>query len=86
MKLLDKNYYGHSFIHNESYNPGQINNNYDWKCSNCGCLCLFAGTNMNNEIYYLREGYMNYLLNNIVNDKCIINYTCNEYIIKLLLE
>lgn len=86
MKLFDKNYLGHSFIHNEMFHPSNIANNYDWKCSVCGCLCLFARTATTDEVYYLRFGYMNYSKNNVINDMCVINFTCDEYFIKTLLE
>lgn len=87
IKLFDKNYFGHSFINNETFHPSNIKNNYDWKCEICKCLCLFARTNIN-EVYYLREGYMNYIKHNnaIDKEKCLINFTCDEYIIKSLLE
>lgn len=85
MKLFNENYMGHAFIHNKIYHPSHMNNNYDWKCSICGCLCLFAKTNMN-DVYYLREGYMHLLNGNKINNNCVINFTCNEYIIKKLLE
>ncbi len=75
--MIDSNYLGHNLIFTIKYYP-----NYDYQCKKCGIILFYDDEKPDDDTYQYNLCIGDSVINPRI--KCIL--TCNEFLIKSILE